>query len=206
MSILTDYEYLFFLSILASRGVGKKTLRTIGLHKLPINTAQIYGVDFLSKAIEIDGKKIKLQIWLFYYEEQNILDKKFFIIKKAAENHGVILLYDITNIKSLNTLSEWCQRLKIYLKRDIPFLLVGNKLDLEENRKVSKEEVEKFKEKHDISESIEISLQTGENVEKMLMTFIGMIEGKTIDKRDFSIFICPKCKAKMEKLTHFCGK
>lgn len=57
MSILTDYEYLFFLSILASRGVGKKTLRTIGLHKLPINTAQIYGIDFLSKAIEIDGKK-----------------------------------------------------------------------------------------------------------------------------------------------------
>jgi len=65
--------------------------------------------------------------------------------------------------------------IKNNLDYDPPILLVGNKLDLEENREVSKEQVEKFKEKHDISSSMEISLKTGENVEEMFMDITRII-------------------------------
>jgi GTPase SAR1 family protein len=54
-------------------------------------------------------------------------------------------------------------------------LLVGNKLDLEEYREISKEQLEKFKEENYISESIEFSLETRENVENMFRKFIEML-------------------------------
>jgi GTPase SAR1 family protein len=60
--------------------------------------------------------------------------------------------------------------------REFPILLVGNKLDLEENREVSKERVEKVKEDNNISESMEISLETGENVELMFKKLAEMID------------------------------
>ncbi len=54
-------------------------------------------------------------------------------------------------------------------------MLVGNKLDLEENREISKERIKKFKENSKISSSMEISLQTGKNVEEMFMHIGRMI-------------------------------
>lgn len=91
-------------------------------------------------------------------------------------------MYDITNAKTLNMVSEWCQMAKNY-RKDIPILLVGNKLDLEMKRDVSKEQVENFKLNNEISESMEISLETGENVEKMFLRLTGLLLKKLGGKK-----------------------
>ncbi len=175
-------DYNFWLSILASKDVGKKTLRNYFESKFQNCTGIMLGVDLLGKTIEIDGKVISLSTWLFFYEETDIRNKEIFLINWASKNHGVILLYDITDIRTLNKLSEWCHRIKNY-KEDMPILLVGNKLDLKEHRNVSKEQLERFKESHGIHASMEISLKTGENVEKMFIKLPKMILNKKPEKR-----------------------
>jgi len=191
-------DYLFWLSILASKDVGKETLKNYFEGKFQISTSITLGVDFLVKTIEIDGKGIRLSTWLFFYEETDVNNKMPFLIRLVSKNHGVILLYDITNIKTLDKLSEWCQKIKNY-KEDIPILLVGNKLDLEEHRNISQEQLERFKETHGISSSMEISLKTGENVDKMFIKVTKMIARKL--KIDFKKEIKKPEKKKRKKKT-----
>lgn len=91
-------------------------------------------------------------------------------------------MYDITNAQTLKRLSEWVKLAKNY-KEDVPILLVGNKIDLEQKREVSKEQIERFKVNNKISESMEISLETGENVEEMFLRLTKMLLNKLDGKK-----------------------
>lgn len=80
---------------------------------------------------------------------QTFLSRAYGLFQSFWENYikgsnGVVLMYDITRLNSLTRLIEWCHFAQNY-KKDIPILLVGNKLDLEEQRDVSKDQVESFK-------------------------------------------------------------
>ncbi len=124
------------------------------------------------KSIEIDGKKVKLFIPICSSEEPyQILWNRF-----ITGSNGIILMYDITNAKSLDNISEWCQLFNKKFNR--PVLLVGNKVDLEEQREISKEYVEKFKKRYEIFSSMEISLKTGENVDEMFSNITRMVINK----------------------------
>jgi len=125
------------------------------------------GVDFCTKVVNLDEKNIKLQPWVCSNEERH----KFLLPTYFRGSNAAIIIYDITNSRSLNKIPEWCQMAKNY-RKDIPILLVGNKLDLEEQRKISKEQLNN---QYDIITSMEISLKTGENVEQMFINIIKMI-------------------------------
>lgn len=157
-------DYIFKVCLFANKDVGKKTFAKSDFLYNPmiLDHMTTRGIEFASKTVEVYGKHIRTAFWICSSKV------RFQIRWNSIFNGslGIILMYDITNEKSLNWLSEWCQMAKNY-REDISILLVGNKLDLEEHREVSKEDVEKFKEKHEISSSIEISLKTGENVEEM---------------------------------------
>ena len=84
-------------------------------------------------------------------------------------------MYDITNLKSLQFLSERYEIIKELGYTNLPILLVGNKLDAEEDREIFPEQVKQFKKNHNLSSSIEISLKSGENVEKMFFDITKMI-------------------------------
>ena len=175
-------DYQIWLSILASKGVGKKTLRNYFESKFQHCSGITLGVDFLGKTIEIDEKVIRLSTCLFFIEETDVRNEETVLINRASKNHGLILLYDITDIKTLDKLSEWCHGIKNY-KEDMPILLVGNKLDLKEHRNVFKEQLERFKENHGIHASMEISLKTGENVENMFIKLPKMILNQKPEKK-----------------------
>ena len=66
-------------------------------------------------------------------------------------------------------------------------LLLGTNLDLAENREISKEQIDHFKQDHNITFSMEISLKTGENIEKSFMKLIEMMLGNT--RTDYKIDI-----------------
>ena len=84
---------------------------------------------------------------------------------------GAIIIYDITNINSINYIPKWIQTIREnrwgQSRGDIPILLVGNKADLELNRVISKERGKKIKNKHNLAGFMEISLRTGEYVAEM---------------------------------------
>ena len=113
-------------------------------------------------------------------------------------------MYDITNRDSLNDLSEWCQLIEDKLAYDIPILLVGNKLDLDKLRDISKEEVERFKRQYGISSSMEISLKTGEHVFNMSEEIANLILEPVFkemleEKRQYFIWIIDRTIMKQKK-------
>ena len=89
-------------------------------------------------------------------------------------------MYDITNYDSLNKIPEWVKCIREN-RGDIPILLVGNKVDLNENRVVSKEQARIIKENNYLSSFMEISLKTGENVEDMFKKIISLIISNSKD-------------------------
>jgi small GTP-binding protein len=168
-----DSYLLFKICLFADKDVGKETLAK---SKFLNSDFEDYltgtGVVHTTKEVEIfGGINIKLLFWIIS-EDKERFEKIWDMFIKGSK--GVILMYDITNVKTLNRLTEWCKMVKEY-RVDIPILLVGNKLDLEENREVSKEQAERFKENNDISSWMEISLKTGNNVEKMFLNLVYLI-------------------------------
>ena len=165
-------DFTFKVCLFASKDVGKNTLARKILDKtFDMNEGMTIGVEFYFKEVEIEGQIIKLQFWIPLNKKQFRFLEPTYILG----SNGIILMYDITNAESLSRVSEWSQMIKNKIEYDMPILLVGNKLDLVENREVSKEDVEKVKEKHDISSSMEISLKTGENVEELFKKLARMM-------------------------------
>ena len=88
------------------------------------------------KSIEVDGKKVKLQIWDTAGQERfkNIQASYY----KGA--NGILVVYDITNRESFEHVNSWL----IEIEKNDVVALAGNKNDLEEQRVVTKEEGEEF--------------------------------------------------------------
>jgi len=205
---MSQYSYLMKICLFADKDVGKKSLARSNFVNSFCNGEghmNTTGVEFAIKEVEIHGKVIKLQIWIISDDEERF---QYIWNMYIRGSNGVILMYDITNAETLNRVSEWCLMIKNH-RDDIPILLVGNKLDSEENREVSKEKVEKFKENNDISSSMEISVKTGEKIEKMFLNLTCMIlkidlketlKKMLEEKRDYFIWIIDRAiKTKKEK-------
>ena len=119
------------------------------------------GIDVYSMVQEFGGKRVKMHIWNFGAEPRF----KFLLHKYCKSANGAIIMYDITDLKSLDHLSEWTQIIREHAG-NIPILLVGNNLDLEKSRKVPKEEGVLTAKKYNLSSCVELSSKTGQNVEK----------------------------------------
>jgi len=137
------------------------------------------GVDFFPKNIEIDGAKIKLKIWDTAGQE---LYRK--IVSNTIRNAmGILFVYDITNLESFTQLNYWLNEVnKLVNIKFFPCVLVGNKLDCEDNRKVSKERGFQFALKHKYS-FYETSAKTGESVDDAFNDLIHKIY--ELHKNDF---------------------
>lgn len=99
---------------------------------------------------------------------------------------GALLVYDLTRKQTFEELNHWHFEMNATLAREVPFILIGNKLDLvKERRAVSKDAAERFaKERNSIY--IETSALSGENVEEAFIELTRLIanrvEGKEIPK------------------------
>ena len=119
------------------------------------------GTEYAVKEVEINNKKIKLQLWetTEYEKYKSIIGN---IYQKAEI---IVLVYAINNRESFDNISDWVKKVKTYNK-NVKFLLVGNKCDLVEKRQVTKEDAENYA-KANKMEFIEISAKAGTNIEKM---------------------------------------
>jgi len=127
-------EYLFKLLLIGDSGVGKSCL-LLRFSDGTFNESFIstIGVDFKIKTIELDGKKIKLQIWDTAGQErfQTITSSYY----RGA--HGIIVVYDITDQKSFDNIHKWLKEIDNFAGASVLKLLVGNKCDLESSRVIS---------------------------------------------------------------------
>lgn len=127
-----------------------------------ISTRSVLGISFQNVLVEIRGKRIILQLWVLGDQERYRSLRKLYVNGSS----GAILLYDITNESSLNRIPEWREKIA-ELCGEIPIVLIGNKLDLEEQRVISNEKGMEILKKNNLSLFMEVSTETGENVERM---------------------------------------
>ena len=160
-------DFMFKIVIMGDDNVGRSTLVLDYLNSRDYNPRSPIGVNFATKDTVLNNHNVKLQIWFLSNLKQYEKLWKFYL----SGTLGAIIMYDITNINSIKSVHKWVQTLRsnkwIQSRGDIPILLVGNKLDLQENRGESKEEGIKIKNKHNLTGSMKISLKTGKNVAEM---------------------------------------
>ena len=83
------------------------------------------GIDFKIKTVEIEGKKVKLQIWDTSGQERfDAITRQYY---RGAM--GIILVYDITFAKSFARTEKWIRNIQENAHNDVKKVLLGNKCD-----------------------------------------------------------------------------
>ncbi|KAJ8765872.1 hypothetical protein K2173_020388 [Erythroxylum novogranatense] len=133
-----SYDYSFKILLIGDSGVGKSTILLSFISNSAHGLSPTIGVDFKVKTLNVGGKRLKLTIWDTAGQERfGILTSSYY---RGA--HGIILVYDVTQRESfLNLTDIWAKEVELYSTNPecIKFL-VGNKVDRDTERAVSREE------------------------------------------------------------------
>eukprot|EP01038_Epipyxis_sp_PR26KG_P012350 gene12350-16564_t len=128
------------------------------------------GVDFRVKNIVVDDKRIKLQIWDTAGQERfRSISKSYY---KSA--NGILLVYDVTDRSSFDSIRNWIKQIQMHADSGVCKILVGNKCDCENDRKITEEEGLKLSKEYKIS-FCETSAKDDVNVENSFLTLVGDI-------------------------------
>ena len=95
------------------------------------------GIDFMDRDIILPTNE-KVKICFYDTAGQEQYKSIAFNLIKSAE--GILLMYDICSQKSFESINEWIESIKGAKGDDFPVVLIGNKCDLEEERKVKTEQ------------------------------------------------------------------
>ena len=116
----------------------------------------------------MNNKVIKLQIWDTCGQElYRSLITNFYRNSSLA-----IMVYAINSRESFENIEMWLRELRTHSNPDAKVFLIGNKIDLESERKVSKEEGEKFCKDNKLNGFMESSAKTGVNAQNIFMIMI----------------------------------
>ena len=158
-----NYDYLLKYIIIGDAAVGKSNLLLrFAQNDFKMEYQLTIGVEFGAKNIEINNKKYRLQIWDTAGQEN------YRSITRAYYKNSVcaILVYDITNRDSFEHISSWIDDCLAQSPKTVFMVLVGNKSDLSEKRRVTIEEGQQMAKNHNLL-FFETSAKTGENVDKI---------------------------------------
>ena len=120
--------------------------------------------------ITLNNRKIGLQIWDTSGQERfRSITQNFY---RGAD--GILFVFDVTNKESFDNIKMWLNEPQV-VELNSQKILVGNKIDLEEQRVISKEKMEDLGAKNNNLVSFETSAKTGENVEKVFTKIAELI-------------------------------
>jgi len=160
-----SHDYMFRYIIVGDMAVGKSCiLLQFTDHKFRHQHELTIGVEFGGKTIEVKNKQVKIQIWDTAGQEAfQAITRTYY---KGAI--GALLVYDITRKETFEHITKWLNDIKVNGAKDIVCILIGNKKDLEEQRKVSFEEGKKLAEDNQLL-FLETSAKTAENVNECFL-------------------------------------
>lgn len=125
-----DYDFLYKLVLVGDMNVGKTFLLSRYVKgQVPKNTGPTIGVEFATKTVPLEaGGTVKAQIWDTAGQE------RYRAITTAHYRRavGALLVYDITQEKTFQSVKRWVEELRDHAEPDIVIMLVGNKSDLAE--------------------------------------------------------------------------
>ncbi len=164
--------YMIKLVLIGDAAVGKTSIRQRylgqGFQREHLTTL---GADFAATTKEVDEYQIKYQIWDLAGQPmfKNVRPRFF----KGC--FGALAVFDITRKDTFFNLGNWIEELYQYSGRGVvPIIMLANKMDLEEEQEVTRQEAEEFveelnKKTKELSIEnffLETSAKTGLNIEK----------------------------------------
>ena len=145
------------LILLGDQGVGKSCILNRFLNDTFIEDYQAtIGLDFQSKNVQIENQDIHLLL----YDTAGQEKFRSLIPMYTRDANIILLVYDISNKDTFNHLPDWIRDLTNVNIKEVIFVIVANKIDLNAQRAVTLEEGQKFAEEHDFLFQ-EISAKTG---------------------------------------------
>ena len=156
------YDDLFKLVIIGDSGVGKSCiLLRFADDTFTENYYSTIGVDFRFKCVDIGERKCKLQIWDTAGQE------RFKTVTSAYYRgaDGIIIVFDQTDKESFNNIQHWIEDISRYSTDEPAKIIIANKDDMAEEKKIVKNEDINELEKKTGLEVIKTSAKTGDNVE-----------------------------------------
>ncbi|CAD8150060.1 unnamed protein product [Paramecium pentaurelia] len=164
-------EYIFKFIIIGNSSTGKTSMLQYFITQTSkTKVQQTVGVEFSCKLLEYKGKKIKLQIWDTAGQERfRSIARTYF-----KNTIGAIIVYDVTNQDSYDALDDWIRDARENGKSDLDVIVVGNKIDMKDQRVIDKDHAEREMKNKDAL-YIETSAMTGENIDKCFQTLIDQI-------------------------------
>uniref|UniRef100_A0A668SQW2 small monomeric GTPase n=1 Tax=Oreochromis aureus TaxID=47969 RepID=A0A668SQW2_OREAU len=186
-------DFKLQIIIIGSRGVGKTSL----MERFTDDTfceacKSTVGVDFKIKTVELRGKKIRLQICLTVTHRGKGRDylagstvtlhcqERFNSITSAYYRgaKGIVLVYDITKQETFEDLPKWMKMIDKYASEEAELLLVGNKLDCETDRIISRQQGERFASRISGMRFCEASAKDNFNVDEIFLKLVDDILSK----------------------------
>ena len=160
-----DFNYLLKYIIIGDSAVGKSNILTQYVYeKFSEEFQSTLGVEFAAKNAVIDNKVYRIQIW------DTAGAESFRSITRAYYKNSVcaFIVYDITKRETFENVQVWLDDIKNQCPQTVLLVLVGNKLDLENERQISYEEGESFAQKNNMY-FFETSAKTGINIENLFL-------------------------------------
>ena len=157
--------------VIGDASTGKTSLTHRYLTGIFVDSVRLtIGVDFFSKRIKRNEERIKLQIWDFGGEERY----RFLLPTYSKGANGALILYDITRQRTIQTIPEYVKIVR-ESAGDIPILLVGSKIDLEDYREVTYDFGINIAKSNSLASFVEISSKDNINIEQTFNTLIELI-------------------------------
>jgi len=130
------------------------------------------GLDYRVKTMTLkSGKVVKLQIWDTAGQDRfRAITKNYY---KGA--NGIILIYDVTSIQTYENVKNWITQIREEASPNVIIYIAGNKIDLEEERKIKTEEGQKLAEELGLP-FFETSAKTGVNINESFEDLVEKID------------------------------
>ena len=162
----TEYDLSFKIIVVGDSGVGKSCLTLRGTkNNFEESYSPTVGFEFFTFNIRVNDRNIKLQIWdTCGQEAYRSLITSFYRNSSLA-----ILVYSIDNQNSYSNIESWLNEIKSQANPEIKIFLIGNKIDLKDQRQIDAEDAKQFSKDHAFNYFIETSAKNGFNAQAVFV-------------------------------------
>ncbi|XP_029902078.1 ras-related protein Rab-19-like [Myripristis murdjan] len=160
------FDFLFKIILIGDSNVGKTcVVQNFKSGVFSERQQNTIGVDFTVRTLDIEGKKVKMQVWDTAGQERfRTITQSYY---RSA--HGAMIAYDITRRATFDSVTHWIQEVEHYGAANVVLVLIGNKCDKESERQVRFQEACRLAKEKGILAALETSAKESQNIEDAFM-------------------------------------
>ena len=162
----TQFDVSFKLIVVGDSGVGKSCLTNKATKNVfEENYNATIGFEFFNFNIKFGEKIIKLQIWDTCGQElYRSLITNFYRNSSLA-----IIVYTVTDRTTFENVDLWYKELSTHANPNVKVFLIGNKIDLIDQRRIQTEEGQRYADQYKLNKFIEASAKSGFNAKNIFI-------------------------------------